>query len=441
MLTTMLLAALLSAGAGEKTGDRELVVLVLIDAVRANHIGAYGYERPTSPNIDALAKSGVRYSRAYTNAPWTRPSTTSFLTGLNASRHRTETEDSKLPAGVTTLAERLHAAGFVTTGFSANGNGGSLAGLERGFDLFEDPTNTYKRGHRGKAYNGLPDADFLSEQVLSHLERSTAQKEFLFIFFVDPHDPYHAPPKLERMFLGDFKGKIRRRALWEYNNDYPPDERFSMTAIYDAGIRFADQGVGRIVDGIKALGLWGNTTLFVTADHGEGFGEHGFYLHAHHFWEEVTHIPLVAVGPRFKPGADPRLTQPIDVAATIAALAGADRAGLTGHSLLDAPGGDPIISEYNEFGIHRQAIVGQRYKVIWQRPADEAWYLRTAKKKEFFPSVSFDHEVVHAFDLERDPGEKNNLAADMPAEAAELLARLRAFVAESQTLASKGSGR
>ena len=89
---------------------------------------------------------------------------------------------------------------------------------------------------------------------------------------------------------------------------------------------------------------------------------------------------------------------------------------------------DKIISEYNEFGIHRQAIRGRSHKVVWQRPADEAWYLRTAKKKEFFPSVSFDRETVHAFDLERDPGERGPLTPPLAPAHQTLLETLRAFV-------------
>jgi len=440
-MLAVLLAALLAAPlaapgvtppstAAEPGSTRELVVLVLVDAMRPDHLGAYGYARPTSPTIDALAQTGRRFTRVYTNAPWTRPSTASFLTGVNASRHHTETAKSKLPPDVVTLAGRLARAGWATSGFCANGNGGSLAGLNKDFVLFEDPTNTYHKAVRGETYNGLPTGPFTVSRALDHLRRSQAPREFVFIFLVDPHDPYQAPPELERMFLGDFKGTIRRRALWETKNNYPADERFSMMAIYDAGIRNADTALGTFVQGLRDLGLYDGATLLVAADHGEGFGEHGFYLHAHQFWDEVTRIPLVAHGPRFTPGVDGRLAQAIDVTATIAALTGADPAGLAGRSLLAAPAPTPeVISEYNEFGIHRQAIVSERYKVVWQRPADAAWFDREVPTRDEFPSVSFDHDVVQAFDLEADPGEKHDLGSALPPEAQTLLAKLKAFVA------------
>ncbi|MBI5508538.1 MAG: sulfatase [Deltaproteobacteria bacterium] len=430
MAPLFLVAALVAAvppPAPDKT--KELVIVILIDAVRAREVGAYGYPLPTTPNIDALAKTGTRYTHAYANAPWTRPSTTCLLTGLNASRHRTETENSVLPPEVTTLAERLKKVGWHTAGFTANGNGGSLAGLQKGFDVFEDPTRTYTKDKRGKTYNGLPTGGFIVDRALSFLKTSKADKQFVFMFLVDPHDPYQAPPELESLFLGDFKGKIRRQARWEYDNDYPEDERFSLKAIYDAGIRYADQAVGELVTGLAKLGRQNGTTIFITSDHGEGFGEHGFYLHAHQFWEEIIHVPLIAIGPRFPAAVDDRLTQTIDVSATIAAAAGADPTGLMGAPLFDAARPDAhIVSEYNEFGIHRQAIRGDTYKVVWQRPADLAWYLRTAKKKEFFPSVSFDAETVHAFDLKADPDERVNLAPNLPAAAQRLLDELRRFV-------------
>lgn len=433
LLALSLLLATPSARAAET--DRELVVLILIDALRADHVGAYGYEKPTSPTLDGLAAEGVRFTRAYVNAPWTRPSTASFLTGLHASRHRTETEKSKMSAKINTMAHRLKKAGWKTAGFSANGNGGSLADLHRGFDVFRDPTNTYTRKKRGKTYNGLPTGPFLVDKALKYLRKSKAKKEFLFLFLVDPHDPYYAPKELEKMFLGDFKGKIRRRALWEYDNNYSEDERFSIQAIYDAGIRYSDQAVKQLLDGLEKMGRRKNTTLFITGDHGEGFGEHGFYLHAHHFWEEVIHVPLIAHGPHFQPLVDDRLTQNIDITATILDIAQADSSGLVGRSLLKPPPEDQfVISEYNEFGIHRQAIVGPRYKVIWQRPADEGWYMRVAKNKKYFPSVSFDKEVIHIFDLVDDPKEKKDLAATPPPQATALLNKLRNFVEESEKI-------
>ena len=421
----------------------DTIVLVLIDAMRPDHMGSYGYPKPTTPNLDAFAKDSRRYTRAYANAPWTRPSTVSFLTGYNGSRHRTESAEQKLPSSVVTLAQRLKKLGYTTAGFTANGNGGSLAGLEKGFDVFEDPTLTYKRSMRGKTYccNGLPTGEFLVQRAIRWWKRDQSKKKFVFIFFVDPHDPYGAPPELEKMFLGDYEGKVRRHALWEANNDYPEGERSSMIALYDAGIRYADQSFGTFVDFLKKRGEYNNATIFVSADHGEGFGEHGFYLHAHHFWEEVVHIPLLIKSPSLDIGIDPRLTQSIDVAPTILGLAKAPHE-LPGHSLLNPPPPDlTIISEYNEFGIHRQAIVGGRYKVIWQRPADEAWYMRTAKKREYFPSVSFDKEIVRVYDLNADPEEKTDLAArgtkDPPPEAASLLKRLRSFVAGSAQRAAK----
>jgi arylsulfatase len=446
----------LSVSAAAET-ERELIFLIVIDAVRADHVGAYGYHRPTTPVLDRLASRGVRYTRAYSNAPWTRPSTASFFTGLNGSRHQTETEKSLLAEGFRTVARRLGEAGWATAGFSANGNGGSLANLDEGFDLFEDPTRTYKRSESRKncqkkygtkpppestredciRYVGLPTGEFLVHRALEHIKSSKAKREFIFLFLVDPHDykmSYYAPPRLERLFLGKPAPARRPRVLWEKDNDYSKEHRDVVRALYDAGIRYSDEALGQLLDGLGEE--LQNATLFITADHGEGFGEHGFYLHAHHFWEEVIHVPLVAVGSRFAPAVDRRLTQSIDVAATILHLAGADRSGVAGRSLLEPDTGKPVISEYNEFGIHRQAIVGQRYKVIWQRPADEAWYLSSfsdkfsvAQKKAFFPSVTFDREVVQVFDLEKDPQEQRDLSASMPPEAAALLTELRSFVA------------
>jgi arylsulfatase A-like enzyme len=413
--------------------EKELMVLVLVDALRPDHMGAYGYDKPTTPELDKLAAISTRYTRVYANAPWTRPSTASFLTGLNASRHRTETSKQKLPKEITTLAERLKKAGWTTAGFVANGNGGSLAKLQKGFDVFRDPTNTYTKKKRGKTYNGLPTGHFLVEKAFQWLDQDKSDKVFLFLFTVDPHDPYSAPKHLEKQFLKGYKGKITRSPIWEYKNNYPPERRKAIVAVYDASIRYGDEAMGKLFEGLKKRNLFEKSTVMVSSDHGEGMGEHGFYMHAHHFWDEVVKIPLLVKGPGFTPGkVDERLTQSLDVAKTLAALGGASTKGMPGYHLLKEPA-PHVISEYNEHGIHRQAIVGKRYKVIWQKPADEAWYMRAAKKKEYFPSVSFGKEVVRVFDLVEDPGETKDLAAKMPAEAAQLLKTLREFVAKSDS--------
>ncbi|MEM6733364.1 MAG: sulfatase-like hydrolase/transferase, partial [Myxococcota bacterium] len=223
------LTLLLSVPAHAADSDRELIFLILIDAVRADSVGSYGYDKPTTPTLDKLAERGVRYTRTYANAPWTRASTASFFSGLNGSRHRTETDKAKLPKGTRTLARRLREAGWQTTGFSANGNGGAIANLDQGFHLFEDPSNAYSRKETRKRcqkkygktipkekhdqairedcirYVGLPTGEFIVHRTLEHLKTSKAKKEFVFLFLVDPHDhklSYYAPPPLEKMFLG-----------------------------------------------------------------------------------------------------------------------------------------------------------------------------------------------------------------------------------------------
>ena len=428
----ILSVGLLGSTAQAESVDDELVILLLVDALRPDHISGLGYDKPTTPKLDLRLPSARIFERSYVNAPWTRPSTASFLTGLNASRHQAQSAKTKLSPEVLTLAERLRAKGWKTAGFTANGNGGSLARLEQGFDFFGDPSKTYTKKVRGKTYNGLPTGDFMVKQVQDWIGKNPTGKRFIFLFLVDPHDPYGAPPELEKEFLKGFKGKLRRTPSWEYNNKYPKAERDAIVALYDASIRYTDDILERFWTYLEGLPTRDNTTVLLSADHGEGMGEHGFYLHAHQFWEEVIRVPLLAWGPKFTPGRDPRLTQSIDVTQTILDLAGLKDASLPGRSLLETPWTDGmVISEYNEFGIRRQAIVGERYKVIWQRPADTAAFKKAVRRPEFFPSVSMDREVIQVYDLQQDPGETNDLSGTMPDEAAALLRSLRKFVASA----------
>lgn len=405
------------------------IIWIVVDALRPDHLGAYGYQKPTSPFLDALAKDSLVFLHAYANAPWTRPSTATMLTGLYPSGHQTQTDKSRLPGGLRTIAQDLKALGYATAAVVANGNASSIAGLDRGFDHYVDSRTHFKR---------LPAAGEVYAEALRWLKNRPDRKKpfFLFLFLVDPHDPYRAPPEYEKEWLGKLAPPARRTPHWEYKNNYPAAEREAMIAVYDAAIRFTDDQTRRFFGELEKLGLKDRVNLVLTADHGDGFGEHGYYLHAHHHYDEIIRVPLLVRIPSW--GSRGHVFHPaqhVDLLPTLVTLAGGQpRADLPGRELrqmLEEPvdRGRRILSEYNAFGIRRSSMFDLRHRVILQLPADKETFLRHIPRPELLPSVSFDREVLHVYDRVADPLDRKNLApAKVPEEARPLIHALRRWM-------------
>lgn len=416
---------------GKKPGN---VIFLVVDALRPDHMGVYGYDKarePTTPFLDEWSQDAFVFLHHHVNAPWTRPSTASMLTGLYPSKHRTQTDQSKLPAGIRTLPMDMKRLGYQTVGVVGNGNGSSIGGLDRGFEHYVDTTTAWEK---------LPNAQQIFDDALAWTDKKRKKNKpfFMFLFVVDPHDPYRAPPEYEKRFLPPgFEGEPRRRAHWEYKNDYPKHERDSMLAVYDAAIRYTDDQIKRFFGELEKRGLMDDTTIVITADHGDGFGEHGYYLHAHHHYDEIIRVPLLVKTPAYEGGGMVfHTTQAVDLLPSLVSLAGGKpRAELPGKpvfEMLQSPV-DPArvaLTEYNAFGIRRSSIYNQRYRVILQLPADEKEFLKHIPRKELLPSVNFEREVLHVYDRQKDPRDANNIAGkgELPAEAAQLRDTLKAWM-------------
>lgn len=415
------------------------VILILVDALRADHLGVYGYPRDTTPNLDAFAKDGITFSTFYVNAPWTRPSTTTILTGLHPSRHRVQCEQHRLDPRYVTLPEALKEAGYVTAGVVGNGNGASIAGLDQGFDHYEDP----------KDFGGLPNARQVFDRDLAWLKKHAKDERFfLFTFVVDPHDPYHGPnAAAEARWLWKGHPKIVRVPRWEYpkGQGLTHAQRRAVEAVYDSAVRYTDAELGRFFEGLERLGLWDTATIVITADHGDGFGEHGFYKHAHHLWDEVERVPFIVRSPLIPEAArGTRVDVPaqsLDIYPTLVHLAGADlptrkRPGLDLFGLAARPSAAPartLYAEYNCFGISRWMARTPKWKLILQLPANEAEFMSTVTRKDLLPSVVFDHEELKGYRVDRDPLERTELVpgrdpAKVPEDAAPILKALRRHI-------------
>jgi len=399
------------------------IIWIVIDALRPDHLGSYGYHRDTSPALDEFADEGIVLTRYFANSSWTRTATASMLTGRLPTHHAVQCSDHKLPEDVSTVAEQLKKAGYTTLAVVGNGNASSAFGFNKGFDVFEDTMGNWK---------GLPRASQVYDLGLKLLKKHRDKdKLFLFLFVVDPHDPYRPKPPYDEMFMPGYRGKVVHTPHWEHNNDYPEETQKKIVALYDGLIRSTDDQTRVFFESLRKLGFYDRASIFITADHGEAFGEHGIYKHGYHLFESHIRLPLLIRAPWLKARGkySSVYLQQLDLFPTFCQLGGAEVPNdLQGISIIDAlrdrssvPIPRYVISEYKCFGIKRTSIRTRTYKLIYQQPADRQAFMKTVKKPELLPSVSFDKETFMLFQVLEDPHELKNIWPEANAELKEHL--------------------
>ena len=280
---------LFSVVGGCSPTPRSNALLIVIDTLRADHLGCYGYPRNTSPAIDALAREGTRFARAYSAAPWTMPSVASIFTGLYPSAHGATSVQMPLPDSVTTLAEVVKAHGFATSGVvSHNLVSKETLNFGQGFDVyFEDEA----KGHAHVSTPGV------TKQAIERLQYHASQDEpfLLFVHYFDPHFDYQNHAGID--FAAPRRGRLTGREPYARLKKLFPrlrkEEVEFIRDLYDEEIRLIDGGVGRLLSELSMLGLDDTTVVVLTADHGEEFGEHGSIGHTRSLYEELVHVPLI----------------------------------------------------------------------------------------------------------------------------------------------------
>jgi arylsulfatase A-like enzyme/uncharacterized membrane protein YeaQ/YmgE (transglycosylase-associated protein family) len=296
---------------------RPNIVVIILDTVRADHLSAYGYQRPTTPNIDRFANGGVLFENAVAPCSWTLPTFASILTGLLPHQHGADPV-TPLNAAPRTLAEILRDSGYETVGFVANGYGLAGWGLQQGFDFYDDNSSTLTHNLAptlvGRAlvqplYHDLIHPDFifrrnaeeLNHRIFSWFERRSGRPYFLFINYFDAHDPYFAPAPFNQRFgklTNQAAGRLDRGATFPLDPPLTPAELDSLIGGYDNSLAYLDHEAGRLLDLLSRSPDWKNTVVIIASDHGESFGEHGMYLHGRDlYYREVLHVPLILVGP------------------------------------------------------------------------------------------------------------------------------------------------
>jgi arylsulfatase A-like enzyme len=377
------------------TVDRKapLVVVYLVDTLRADHTGVYGYARKTTPELDAFARDAVVFDAAVVHASWTKPSVASILTSRLPGQHgAVQLRDPLDPSNVT-IAQRLDERGWATGAAIANSViYGAESKFDRGFDVFVGLHGEEDR--RSK----LVGADVVVDAALAFLRSRRGLPTFLYVHTMDPHVPYEPPPPFDRMFEPFPTPEHPAR---DPRTDYrEPLDRERMIAQYDGDIAFGDREFGRFLRELKAAGLYEDALLVFLSDHGEEFLDHGLWLHGRSLFDELIRVPLVVKLPGNR-GAGTRVAaqvQGLDVVPTVLEAAGLPLpADLGGQPLQWALAGGakprPALAEISHRGFVAHGVRTDGDKYI----------------RRFSPD---DDELY--FDLERDPGEKTSLARESP---------------------------
>jgi arylsulfatase A-like enzyme len=365
--------------------DANLVVIG-IDTLRADHLGCYGYPRPTSPRLDALSREGVLFTTAISPSPWTLPAFASMFTGLLPSSHRAGEgwwfERTRLDPSFVTLAEVLRGTGYRTGSFVSNGFVSPDTGVADGFE----ETRVWFSG------KGATPA------AIAWLDTHAAERFFLFLHIVEPHHPYSPPEEHAAPFLDrSYEGLIGTSFGEAPDPDWTDADRQRIIDLYDGEVSFADALVGDVLDKLAQLGVDDDTIVVVTADHGEELFERGTIGHGHSLYDELLRVPLIIRWPGREPhGRVEQQVRTMDLFPTLLDALGLPvPPGLDGVSLLPLARGEPqepgsatALAEYLFGDREQKAIRRQDHKLILTLATNEG----------------------SLFDLRADAGERRDVA-------------------------------
>jgi arylsulfatase A-like enzyme len=382
------------------------VILYVEDTLRADRLSTYGYARPTDPFLSGLAEQGVVFTRTWSTSNWTRPSISSLLTSLDPVAHGNQVHTRRVPESLTTLAETLAEAGWITASFVTNYHAGSWAGLDQGFDLNAEPW-----AYGATRLTSTLTSGVLTDPMAAFLAEHADEQVLIFAHSLDPHAPYE--PEVR-----DLAALARSGAAPQAPDHVSDAARWKQAGRdYDAEVLHNDHELAALDAALARLGLADHTIFVFASDHGEAFGEHQHWEHRKDLHEEQVRVPWIMRWPG-RLAAGRRIESPaslLDLAPTLlglldlsppAAWQGRDLSSLSrkGPAGLARPAPlflDAVYDEPRAGGQHDVAVVSWPYKLI--------------------AAVGEDGEPrpIALFDLEADPHERGSLL-DAPEHAGAL---------------------
>jgi len=374
------------------------VILIVVDTLRADHLGLYGHTRPTSPALDRWSRDGKVYEFAHSTSPWTLPTFGSLYTGYLPTRHRagfSKQSGNRLSSSVETLAEHLSQKNFRTGAITNNPFLSASFGLDRGFEIYDHHQGNNKEIRR---------AQDVIDRALAMIDAWRGDSFFLMIHVFDPHLNYDAPDNFKGLFTADIDsrftlpiyqlGELRQAdTIKEMTED---DQEF-IRAAYDEEIAYVDSQLGRLQSELSERNLLTNSLIILTSDHGEEFYDHGGFEHGHALWQELIRVPLIIWGPTIGPGRELTAVSLTDVMPTVLDWVGTDiPLGLDGISLLpNLTDAQPLpqrtlIAESKLYGHQQAAVIRWPHKIIFNQTGRKPvhWFSLNSDKQEKYDLLS-----------------------------------------------------
>ena len=355
------------------------VVWIVVDTLRADHVGCYGHPRPTTPNLDRLADRGVRFERAYSQAPWTTPSFASMLTSLYPTTLGVTEKPDRLDDRFTLLPEVLSAHGWATGAVISHYFLRAKWNLCQGFDVYDE---TAIVGHGGVS------GDIATGAALDFVDDHPDRPIFMLVHYFDPHYDYIEHPGYLDTSDVEYHGPVTSGMVYtdlkEMVRDLDVNDLDQLRRLYDSEIAYTDARIGELLDGLRSRGRFDDAVIVFTADHGEEFRERSTVGHGGTVYNELIHVPLIVKLPGSRQtGVVSTNVGLIDLYPTILDLVGVsidhDIAGasmLDGEARLD-PTPRPIFSE-TDWGFYRTVIDGH-LKLIRRLEPKHLWFFDLAE--------------------------------------------------------------
>lgn len=436
------------------TAQNPNILLIIMDSVRADHLSSYGYDRVTTPNLDQFRKQATLYRQAFSNSSWSLPSHASLFTGLYPANHGLFDHNHKLAESEITLPELLNQEGYFTGGVTSN-PWIEQGGLDRGFESVKEIGGRDKKQSRSileksgfaKLLGKLKRALFFTGRETKEamesikgllLEQGTKKPAFLFANFMEAHHPYLPPRPFHSKFSSSpLRSYLKVKDLAEstYGKDKVDDALFQEAIdLYDAEIAYLDDSLGKFFEWLQSEGLFENSMIILTSDHGEQFGEHelcGKRLMGHEFsvYDTLLHVPLLVKNPGQSRGQI--VNEPVELVDLLPTIT----QKLSGINLeprqLD---GDILEKKDNKSFLRAEYRTAQiqldKLNRLFDKGSDDGdpedfdVRLQSIRENEF--KLIFDRSSgsTELYNTKEDPLEQRNIAEKMPEKVSKLKAEL-----------------
>ncbi|MDG2149751.1 MAG: sulfatase [Planctomycetota bacterium] len=409
------------------------VLIVTLDTTRADHLGAYGYPLDITPEIDRLAERGVLFENAYAPMPQTLPSHTTLMTGLQPRQHGALENTYTVDESVDTMAEQLGREGYATAAFVSALALSKGAGIHQGFEIYDQPRARFDIGLPAPAER---EASEMTDIALAWAETQPPEQPFfLWVHYFDPHADHVAP----RRYLREMQPMLVRDQVIEplvrNKKDVAVDRLTQYWRSYASEVRYMDDEIGRLLDGLSDLGLLDETVIVLAGDHGEGLYEHGNIGHGMNVWEELHRVPLILVDPDGK-HAGTRIRGRVelaDVLPTVMSMSlGRPLEGVPGAAGLD------LWSWVEKTrSLPQRPVFLERPHFSRERIADRNGEGSRIDYGELVAVLMGDYKLVRwpdgrerLFDLSKDPDESKDLVEEQPEMRARLAQLMDGWLAQ-----------